>query len=66
MSGLCLDGREVVAVLKRTAVVEPIDPLGGRDLEVVEPLPRPARLDQLGLVEPDHGLGQGIVIRLSG
>ena len=63
VSLLGLDGREVVAVLEGTAVVEPVDPLGGGDLEVVEALPRPLRLDQLGLVEPDHRLGQGVVIR---
>ncbi len=50
MSGLGLDWREVVAVPEWSAVVEPVDPFGGGDLEVVEALPWPARLDQLGLV----------------
>ncbi len=36
---LGLDRREVVAVLERPAVVEPVDPLGGGDLEVVVALP---------------------------
>ena len=54
---LCLDGCEVVAVLERAAVVEPVDPFGGRDLEVVEPVPGPPALDQLGLVEADHRFG---------
>ena len=45
MSGLGLDGREVVAVLERPAVVVPVDLLGGGDLEVVEPLPGPPCVD---------------------
>lgn len=56
-----LDWGEVVAVLERASVVEP-DPFGGGDLEVVEALPRPSWLDELGLVEPDEGLGQGVVV----
>lgn len=39
-----LDGGEVVAVLEWAAVVEPVDPFGGRDLEVLEALPGPAGL----------------------
>jgi hypothetical protein len=66
VSGLCLDGCEVVAVLVGPAVVVPVDPLGGGDLEVVEALPRPLFLDQFGLVEADEGLGQGVVVGLSG
>jgi hypothetical protein len=58
-----LDGCEVVAVLERPAVVEPVDPFGGGDLELVEALPWLAGLDQLGLVEADHGLGEGVVPR---
>ena len=53
VSLLGLHWGEVVAVLVGSAVVIPIDPLGGGDLEVVEALPRPLSLDQLGLVEPD-------------
>jgi hypothetical protein len=47
-----LDGCEVVAVLKGATVVEPVDPFGGGDCEVVEALPRTPGLDQFGLVEP--------------
>jgi hypothetical protein len=53
---------EVVAVLEGPAVVVPVDPFGGGDFEVVEALPRTPRLDQLGLVEPDHGFGQRVVV----
>jgi hypothetical protein len=65
VSGLGLDRCEVVAVLVGPAVVVPVDPLGGGDLEVVEALPRPLLLDQFGLVEPDGRFGQGVVIRLA-
>jgi hypothetical protein len=66
VSGLCFDRREVPAVLEGSATVEPVDPFGGGDLEVVEALPRPLFLDQFGLVEADDGLGQGVVVGLSG
>jgi hypothetical protein len=54
VSLLCFDRCEVVAVLEVPAVVVPVDPFGGGDLEIIEALPRPPRFDQLGLVEPDH------------
>ena len=53
VSLLGFDWCEVVAVLERAAVVEPVHPFAGGDLEVVEALSRPPRLDQLGPVEPD-------------
>lgn len=39
VNDLCLDGWDLVAVLQRAAVVVPIDPLGGGDLEMIEALP---------------------------
>lgn len=62
VSVFCFNGCEVVAVLERAAVVEPIDPFGGGDLEVLEALPGPSGFDELGLIEPDDGLGQSVVI----
>ncbi len=62
MSLRCFDRCEVVAVLEGSGVVEPVDPFGGGELEVVEALPGPLGLDEFGLVEPDHGLGQRVVI----
>src|SRR3954471_10951618 len=35
------------------------------DLDVVDAPPRPLTADQFGLVEPVHGLGQGVVIGIS-
>ena len=63
VSLLGLGGCEVVAVLERPMVVEPVDPFGGGDLQIVEALPRSPRFDQLGLVEADHGFGEGVVPR---
>ena len=65
VSLLGFDGCEVVAVLVRAAVVEPVDPFGGGDLEVVETFPRPAGFDQLGLVEAVDRLGERVVVATS-
>ena len=45
--------------------VEPVDPAGGFlfDLGSASPTPAPVVLDQLGLVEPDRRLDEGIVPR---
>ena len=65
VGGLELGGWEVAAVLVEAAVVEPVDPLGGGDLDVVDALPGPSRLDQLGLVEAVDRLGEGVVERVA-
>ena len=57
-----LDGCEVVAVFVGAAVVEPVHPFGGGDLEVVDALPWPSRLDQLGLVKAVDRFGECVVI----
>jgi hypothetical protein len=43
-------------------VVEPVDPFEGLDLDVVEAAPRAAATYQLGLEQPDLGLGEGVVV----
>ena len=63
MGLLGFDRGEVVAVLERAAVVEPVDPFGGGDLEIVDALPWPSRFDQFGLVEAVDCLGQCVVER---
>jgi len=63
---LGLDGWDVAAVLEQPAVVEPVDPLGGRVLDVIDGLPRLAWLDQFGLVQAVDRLGESVVIRLTG
>jgi hypothetical protein len=57
---LKLDGRESVARAMESSVVVPVDPLEGRKLDLVECLPRSSAVDQLGLVEPDRGLGERV------
>ena len=56
----------VGVVVVEPAAVEPVDPFQGGELEVVESSPRAAVADELGLVEPDDRLGQGVVVALSG
>jgi hypothetical protein len=60
-----LDGRDVTAVFLEAVVVEPVDPFGGGVLDLVHGAPRFAWFDQLGLIQPVDGLGQGVVIRAS-
>jgi len=47
------------------AVVEPVDVGEGRELDVVEPPPRSATVDELPLVEPVEALGEGIVVAVA-
>ena len=53
-------------VVVDASVVEPVDPFQGGELEVLEASPGAAVADELGLVEPDDRLGQGVVVALSG
>jgi hypothetical protein len=46
--------------LEESAVVEPVDPLEGRVLEVVEAAPGAAVADEFGLVEPDDRLRERV------
>jgi hypothetical protein len=62
---LVLDGvRSWQAVCSRR-LLYPVDPFQGRQLDVIEPLPGPVAADQLGLEQPDVGLGQGVVQRVT-
>lgn len=53
-------------MLVEPPVVEPIDPPGGGDLDLVHGLPWLARLDQLRLVKPVDRLGQRVAARVAG
>jgi hypothetical protein len=48
------------------AVIEPIDVGEGGPFDVVDVLPGPSTVDQLGLVETVEALGQGIIVGLTG
>ena len=45
----------------QSTVVVPVDPLEGGQFDVVEAAPGFAASDQLGLEQPDVGLGQRVV-----
>jgi hypothetical protein len=55
-----LGGWDLAVGFEEAAVVEPVDPFEGRVLEVVEAAPGFAVSDELGLVQPDDRLGEGI------
>jgi hypothetical protein len=55
--GVELGRRDVADGLQEPAVVEPVDPLQGGVLDLVDALPGAAAADQLGLVRADDGLG---------
>lgn len=58
-----LGGRDVAEVAVKALRVVPVDPAEGREFEVLDALPRSwtgGSTDELGLVVPVHGLGQGV------
>ena len=59
-------GWDVAAGFEQAPVVEPVDVLQGGDLDLFDGPLRTVWLDQFGLEQPDHGLGQGVVVGLSG
>jgi len=63
VGGLHLARRDVAAVFVEAVVVEPVDPFGGGDLDLVDIAPWPALLDQLGRVETVGRLGEWVVVR---
>jgi hypothetical protein len=61
VGGFEFDWRYVAAVFVEAAVVVPVDPFGGRDLDLVDAAPGSSGFDQFGLVVPVDRLGQGVV-----
>jgi hypothetical protein len=62
---LVFDRGEVVAGRMQPPVVVPVDPFQGGQLDVVDGLPGSAAADEFGLEQPDVGLGQGVVQRVT-
>jgi hypothetical protein len=60
MGGLGFGGRDVPDWPEETAVVEPIDPFEGGELDRFEAAPGAAPVNHLGFVEAVDGLGEGI------
>lgn len=63
---LDLDRGQIVDGAVGAFVVEPVHPVQGRELDVIDAPPRAVRADELGLVQADLGLGQGVVVGLTG
>ena len=51
--------------LQKPAVVEPVHPLEGRELDGLEVAPRSSSMDDLNLVEAVDRFGEGIVVRVA-
>ena len=62
VGGLELRRRDVADRLQQAAVVEPVDPLQGGVLDLIQALPGAAPTDEFGLVQADDRLGQGVVV----
>jgi hypothetical protein len=62
---LCFRRRDHPDRLQEAAVVPPVDPFETAALDVIEARPRTLVVDQLGLEEPDHRLGERVVIRIA-
>ncbi len=60
-----LEWREVVDRAVRAFGVEPRHPCRGRGLDLSDVAPRALVMDQLGLVQPDLGLRERVVVRIT-
>jgi hypothetical protein len=63
--GFELGRRDRTNGLQEPAMVEPVDPFQGGVLDLVDALPGASPADQLGLVQPDDRLGQGVVVAVA-
>src|SRR5664280_3421234 len=63
--GLELNGRDKADLAVKAAVIEPVDVLGDRDLQVVDGPPRAFVADEFGLEQAVERLGHGVVIRVA-
>jgi len=57
-----LGRRHVADRFEQPPIVEPVNPFERRVLHRIVSSPRPATVDHLSLVEPDDGLGEGVVV----
>src|SRR5450756_2888261 len=65
VGGLELGRWNVAAGRVEALVVPPGHPRRGRELDLVGRPPRPLAPDELGLVEPVDGLGEGVVVAVA-
>ena len=62
---LSLGRRDVPDGFEQSDVVEPVNPLQGGQFHGFPGFPRSPAVDQLGLVEPVDGFGQGVVVAVA-
>ena len=61
MVGLLFGWWDVSDGFEESSVVEPVDVFEGGVFDLVEVSPGSSVVDQLGFVQPDHRLGEGVV-----
>src|SRR5919198_1933152 len=62
VGGFVFGRRQVSDRAEQPGVVEPADPFGGGRLHLADITPWPEVVDDLGLVQPDHRLGEGVIV----
>src|ERR1035437_7740934 len=65
VSLLELGRRDVATGAMKAALVPPVDPGGGSEFDLFGAAPGAPATDQLGLVQPVDGLGEGVVIAVA-
>jgi hypothetical protein len=60
-----LHGRKVARRFQQAVRVDPRHVLKGGELDIVEATPRATPMTPFGLVQPDHGLCEGIVVEIT-
>ena len=65
VGGLGLGGRDVPDRPEEAAVVEPVDPFEGGELDRLKGAPGAAPMDHLGFVEAVDGFGEGIIVAVT-
>ena len=59
------DRWDVSVLFVESGVVEPVEVVQGGDLDLLRRLPRTVGVDQFGLVQPDDGFGEGVVVSVA-
>ena len=57
-----LDGWDVADRLEEAAIVEPVHPFEGGELDGLDAAPRASTADDLGLEQADHSFGERVVV----
>ena len=57
--------RDITDRFEQSPVVEPVNPFQGGELHVVDVFPRPPSANHFGLVEPDDGFRERVVVGIS-